>query len=170
MNNLVVSNIFRFFILILLQILMLNFVSFGGYMLPFVYVLAVLMLPTRLGKIPTLVIAFAAGLLVDIFCNVLGFHAFCCTLLAFARILFGNRMLTRDEPADIDIPSVHSVPFAQFSGYLFVMSLIYCAVYFLLEAFSFSNFWPVLLSIVLSTLLTWALMLLMQLLIPQNKK
>ena len=49
MTKLVFSNIFRFVVLIILQILLLNYVSFGGYMIPFIYILAVLMLPTRLG-------------------------------------------------------------------------------------------------------------------------
>ena len=45
MTKLVISNILRFVVLIVLQILLLNYVSFGGYMIPFIYILAVLMLP-----------------------------------------------------------------------------------------------------------------------------
>ena len=99
MTKLVLSNIFRFVVLIVLQILLLNYVNFGGYVIPFVYILAVLMLPTRVGNIPLLLIAFASGVLVDVFCNIPGFHAFCCTLMAFLRILVGNRMLNGPLPA-----------------------------------------------------------------------
>lgn len=49
MTKLVLTNIFRFLLLIVLQILLINYVSFGGYLIPFIYILAVLMLPTRLG-------------------------------------------------------------------------------------------------------------------------
>lgn len=172
MTKLVISNILRFVALILVQILVLNNVNLGGYLIPFFYILAVLMLPTRVGNIPLLLIAFAAGAMVDLFCNIPGFHTFSCTLMAFARILVGNRMLTRDDPneAIIDVPSVHTVPFQPFAAYLFVMSLVYSVSYCLLEAFSFGNFWLTLLSILLDTAVTWLLLLLYQLLISPEKK
>ena len=170
MNNLAVANTLRFVVLILIQILLLNYAYMGGYMLPFIYILAVLMLPTGMGKVPMLLAAFAAGLTVDMFCNIPGFHTFSCTLLAFVRILMGNKMLTRGEPIEIDVPSIHSVPFQQFAGYLFVMSMVYSVAYFLLEAFSFGNFWWMVLSMVLSALVTWALMLICQLLLPKKQR
>ncbi len=172
MTKLVLSNIFRFVVLIVLQILLLNYVSFGGYVIPFIYILAVLMLPTRVGNIPLLLIAFAAGALVDIFCNIPGFHTFSCTMMAFVRVIIGNRMLTRDDPneAVIDVPSVHTVPFQTFVVYLFVMSAVYSFTYCLLEAFSFGNFWMTLLSMLLDTVATWLLLLLSQLLISPQKK
>lgn len=170
MTKLVFSNIFRFLILLLLQILILNYVYLGGYMVPFIYILAILMLPTRMGRVLMLLVAFVAGMVVDIFCNIPGLHTFCCTLVAFARITFGNRMLTRDDPIDIDVPGAHTVPFQAFSMYLLIMSLIYCLAYFLLESFSFANFWWMLLSVALSTVVTWVMMLLCQLLLPRKNK
>ena len=170
MRNLVMANILRFVGLILVQVLILNYVYMGGYMLPFIYILAVLMLPTRMGRVPMLLVAFAAGAAVDIFCNIPGFHTFSCTLLAFVRILFGNKILTRGEPIDIDVPGVHTVPFQLFAGYLFMMSAVYCVTYFLLEAFSFGNFWWMVLSMLLSTLVTWVLLLLCQLFLPKKQR
>lgn len=172
MTRLVLSNIFRFVLLIVLQILLLNYVSFGGYMIPFIYILAVLMLPTRVGNIPLLLIAFTAGALVDIFCNIPGFHTFSCTMMAFVRVLIGNRMLTRDDPAEavIDEPSVHTVPFQFFAVYLLVMSAVYSFTYCLLEAFSFGNFWMTLLSMLLDAVGTWLLLMLSQLLVSPSKK
>ena len=158
-------------VLIVLQILLLNYVNFGGYVIPFVYILAVLMLPTRVGNIPLLLIAFASGVLVDVFCNIPGFHAFCCTLMAFVRILVGNRMLTRGDPdVIIDVPSVRTVPFQPFALYLLVMTAVYCIAYCLLEAFSFSSFWITLLAMLLDIAGTWVLMMLCQLLISSSKK
>lgn len=170
MTKLVISNILRFVVLIVLQILLLNYVSFGGYMIPFIYILAVLMLPTRLGNIPLLLIAFVSGMLVDIFCNVPGFHTFSCTMMAFFRVLIGNRMLTRNDPeVIIDVPSVRTVPFQPFAVYLLVMAAVYSITYCLLESFSFGNFWMTLLAIVLDTAGTWILMMLCQLLIAPKK-
>lgn len=170
MRELVVKNILRFLALLVLQILLLNYAYMGGYMLPFIYILAVLMLPTGMGKVPMLLTAFAAGAVVDIFCNIPGFHTFSCTMLAFVRILFGNRILTRGEPIDIDVPGVHTVPLQQFAVYLFVMTLVYSFTYFLLEAFTFGNFWWMVLSMLLSTMVSWALLMVCQLLLPKKQR
>ena len=162
----------RFVLLMALQLLVLNYVYLGGYVMPMLYVLFILMLPTGMKRIPLLLIAFAAGALVDIFCNIPGFHTFSCTMMAFVRVIIGNRMLTRDDPneAVIDVPSVHTVPFQTFAVYLFVMSAVYSFTYCLLEAFSFGNFWMTLLSMLLDTVATWLLLLLSQLLISPQKK
>ncbi len=170
MTNLILNNIFRFIALIVLQVLVLNYVYMGGYVLPFIYILGVMMLPTNLGRIPTLLVAFAAGALVDIFCNVPGFHAFSCTMMAFARVLFGDRMLTQGDPDTvIDTPSIHQVPFQAFMGYALLMSLTYSVTYGLVEAFSFGNFWMTLLSMIINTVVTWVLVMLCQLLVPEKK-
>lgn len=168
MNKLVLPNILRFVILILLQILVLNYVYLGGYMIPFIYLLAILMLPTRIGKIPLLLIAFGSGMLIDVFCNIPGFHAFSCTMMALARIIFGHSMLERDDPDGIEVPNMVTVPFPILAVYFLLMSLVYCLTYFLMESFCFGNFLWMMLSVVLSTLATWALMLLYQLLVPKK--
>lgn len=168
MNKLILPNILRFVILIILQILVLNYVYLGGYMIPFIYLLAVLMLPTRIGRIPLLLIAFGSGMLIDIFCAVPGFHAFSCTMMAMTRIIFGHSMLERDNPAGIEVPNMVTVPLPVLAGYFLVMSLIYCFTYFLLESFCFGNFLWMMLSVLLSALATCALMLLYQLLIPKK--
>ena len=71
MTKLVITNILRFLALIVLQVLILNYVYLGGYVVPFIYILAIMMLPTQLGNIPLLLIAFVSGGLIDIFCNIL---------------------------------------------------------------------------------------------------
>lgn len=171
MTRLIISNILRFLALILLQVLISNFVYLGGYVVPFVYILAVLMLPTNIGKIPLLLIAFAAGMSVDVFCNIPGFHAFSCTMMAFFRILIGDKILTKGDPEEVvEVPSIREVPFQTFSVYAFVMSLVYSVTYGLVEAFSFGNFWMTLLSIGINSLVAWALMLLSQFLVARPKR
>jgi hypothetical protein len=93
-------------------------------------------------------------------------------MMAFFRAIIGNRMLTRDDPAEavIDVPSIHSVPFQPFAMYLLVMAAIYSVTYCLLEAFSFGNFWLTLLSMLLDAVGTWILMMLCQLLTSPQKK
>ena len=170
MTRLVMANILRFVVLIVLQILMLNYVDFGGYMIPFIYILAVLMLPTNMGRMPVLLCAFGAGLMVDLFCNIPGFHTFSCTLLAFMRVTLGNRMLVRDGQTDVEIeePSIHTVPTQSFMAYLLVMAVIYSLTYCLLEAFSFGNFWITMLSALLDSAATWVVMMMCQIMVAKK--
>lgn len=171
MTRLVFSNIFRFLILLVLQILMLNYVYLGGYVVPFIYILAIMMLPTQLGNIPLLLISFVSGGLIDLFCNIPGFHMFSCTMMAFGRILFGNKVLTHNDPTEVvDTPSVHSVPFEVFALYVLLMAAIYSVVYGLLEAFSLGNFWMTALSMVINTAVTWILVMLCQMIMVSTKK
>ena len=46
MNNLIWRNLGRFALLMALQLLVLNYVYLGGYVMPLLYVLFILMLPT----------------------------------------------------------------------------------------------------------------------------
>ena len=77
--------IFRFIILIAVQVLVLNHVEISGYINPFLYVLFILMLPIRIPRLFLLVIAFATGLCVDLFSNTAGMHAAACVLMAYFR-------------------------------------------------------------------------------------
>lgn len=170
MTRLIFANIFRFIILIVLQVLISNFVYLGGYVIPFVYILAVLMLPSNLGKIPLLLISFAAGMLVDVFCVIPGFHAFSCTMLAFFRIVLGNRILTQNEPeAVVTTPSIHEVPFQTFSVYAIIMSAVYCIAYGLVEVFNFGNFGMTLLSMAINTMVAWIMIMLSQFLVTKPR-
>ena len=154
MKNLVWRNIGRFVLLMLVQLLVLNYVYLGSYVMPMLYVLFILMLPTSMKRIPMLLIAFGTGLIVDIMAGALGFHALACTVVAMVRILFADRILTRGEEVIIDVPSIHSVTPQYFIAYLLLMFAIFYLVYFMVELFSFRGLWDVLLATVCSTLAT----------------
>lgn len=163
MNNLVWRNIGRFVLLALVQLLVLNNVYLGGYVMPMLYVLFILMLPTSTGRIPMLLIAFGTGLLMDIMAGALGFHALACTVVAMMRILFADRILTRGENVAIANPGIYSVTPQYFISYLMLMLGIFYLLFYLLEIFSFRGFGGVLLATVCSTLVTTLLAVLYQL-------
>lgn len=154
MSKLVWRNIGRFVLLMALQLLVLNHVYFGGYVLPMLYVLFILMLPTNTGRIPMLLIAFATGLVVDMASNMLGFHALACTTVAMLRILFADRIITRGEPVVISSPGIGSVTPQYFITYLVILLAAFYLVFFTVEIFSFRGFGGVLLSTLSSTLVT----------------
>lgn len=163
-SRLVIQNIIRFLVLMLVQILILNNVNLSGFAIPYLYLLFILMLPTNTGKVPLLLLGFFCGLTVDIFSNMLGFHTAACTLVAFCRILFADRILTRDEAIVIATPSIYSVKPAYFINYMLILTGIFFLAFYGLELFDSHGFFRLLLSTILSTLLTALLILLSQLL------
>ncbi len=152
----------RFALLMLLQLLVLNHVYLGGYVMPMLYVLFILMLPTDTRRIPMLLIAFGTGLLMDVMSNMLGFHALACTVVAMLRILFVDRILTRNEPVVIATPSIYSVTPQYFISYLMLLLAVFYLVFYTTELFGFRGFGGVLLATVCSTLVTTLLAVLYQ--------
>ena len=80
-----IEHIIRFVVVYLLQILLVNNLHFMGVVDPCIYILALLVLPAELNKLWQLLIGFAAGFVMDIFCNSMGVHTLACTALMFAR-------------------------------------------------------------------------------------
>lgn len=152
----------RFALLMALQLLVLNHVYLGGFVMPMLYVLFILMLPTGMKRIPLLLIAFGTGLLVDVMSNMLGFHALACTVLAMMRILFADRILTRGEPIVVEIPGIYSVTPQYFISYLLLMFGAFYLVFFTVEIFGFRSFSSVLLATICSTVVTTLMAVLYQ--------
>lgn len=162
MSKLVWRIIGRFVLLMALQLLVLNHVYLGGYVMPMLYVLFIIMLPTDMRRIPMLLTAFGMGLLIDVMNNMLGFHALACTVVAMMRILFADRIITRGEPVTIETPSIYSVTPQYFISYLMLLLAIYYLVFYTIELFGFRSFGGVLLSTVASTLVTTLMAVLYQ--------
>lgn len=117
-----------------------------------------------------LFIAFATGLLLDLFSNTLGFQCFSFTMVAMARIVFADRVLLNNEPIDIDCPNFRVVSFQNFTIYSITLLLVYYTTYLLLESFSFYSVWTMVLSIIVNVIVTWILVIIYQLaLIPEEK-
>lgn len=168
--NLVVLNIVRFIGIFLLQIVVINNITVAGMFTPFLFVLFILMLPTNINKLLLLLVSFMMGLLIDITSNMLGFNAFCCTFVAYLRILFANRMLTHDEPIVISSPSIRSVVPQQFIAYVMMLLFIYGILYFSLVYMDFRAFGKIVLSAALCALITTVLSVLLQLIFIPAKK
>ncbi len=149
-------------LLMLLQLLVLNNVYLGGYVMPMLYVLFILMLPTSVGRVPLLLTAFGTGLVVDIMAGALGFHALACTVVAMMRITFADRILTRGENVTIETPSVFSVTPQYFISYLLLLTGAFYLVFYSVELFSFRGLGEVLLATVCSTVVTSLLVILYQ--------
>ncbi len=79
------QNIFRFILLVLLQVLVLNNIQFMGYINPYLYILFILSLPYQTPKWFVLLLGFRLGLTIDVCSNTMGMHAFATVFVAFLR-------------------------------------------------------------------------------------
>lgn len=151
--QIVLQNIFRFIILVLIQVLILNNIQFLGYINPYVYILFVLSLPLFTKRWVTLLLAFLLGITIDIFSNTLGMHAFASVLVAFMRTGI-IRVFTSLEEGNNPIPSFHSFGVSAYIKYVVLMVLIHHSTLFFLEAFSLVHFWITMGKILLSSVIT----------------
>lgn len=154
MNNPWIKYTFRFVVLVLLQVLVLNNMNLGGYIHPYIYLLFILLLPVKMNKNLVLFIAFFTGLTIDYFGNTLGLHAGSSVLLAFARpgvlsLFFKPIDFGKSEEA-----SLKKVGISGFFRYTLVLVFIHHSALFLFETLDFSNFHFTILRVAMSTLVS----------------
>ncbi len=154
----VLQNIFRFILLVLFQVLVLNNIQFLGYINPYLYILFILALPVQMPRWFLLLLAFVLGLTIDVFSNTIGMHAFATVFVAFYRngII---KLFTNIEEGNNPTPSFHTFGVSAYVKYVIVLVLIHHSTLFMLEAFSFTHFWIMLAKILLSSLVTVLLIL-----------
>lgn len=152
--RLVLRNILHFFLLVLVQVLILNNIKFLGFINPYIYILFIITLPVNVNKAFLLVLAFVLGLSVDIFCNTLGVHAFATVFVAFFRENIIKLLIPRDDNYDLTVPSMHTFGLSQFVKYTIIMVLVHHTILLLIESFSLHNFWYLMLRIILNSTFT----------------
>lgn len=142
-------------VLILLQVVGLNHMCLFGVAMAFAYIYMIIHLPIDLSQNWALTIGFFLGLIIDVFSDTQGVCALSCTILAGVRGAVLKLYLPREEDLTDPCPSIRALGAPVFLKYALTMSLIYCSVIYLIDAFSFFTPVRLLLRIVSSTLLTW---------------
>ena len=90
MNTVSIKHIIRAVLFLLVQVLVLKRIGLGSSWIwmhgnIFIYPVIVLLLPFRLSRHYVIVIGFLLGLLIDMFYDTIGVHAFALTATAYAR-------------------------------------------------------------------------------------
>lgn len=138
-SKLVLVNIVRWFVLLLIQILLLRNLSFYNIATPFVYILFLLLLPFGIPNLLLYLIAFITGLTLDAFYDTLGVHTAACIALAFVRILFISVTVNRDG-FDEPEPTLGNMGFKWFIIYALLCTFSHHLVLFFLETFRLAEF------------------------------
>ena len=156
------NNLSRFFVLILVQVLILNNIELGGYVNPYIYILFIILLPVEIPAWLLIVTSFLIGLSVDMFSNSMGLHAAASVFIAFCRPFLLKRMAPREgyEP-EVNL-GVKKMGFQWFITFVTIMVLMHHFVLFYLEVFRFEEFFATLLRMTFSSLITIILIMLSQ--------
>lgn len=155
-------NIVRFTVVVLFQVLVMDNVMISGYMVPYVYLLFILLMPFETPRWVVLLSGFFLGLGIDLFEHTPGMHTAATVLIAFIRPYFLNLLAPRDGYEPETFPRIHYYGFSWFLKYTLLMVLVHHLALFYLEVFQLQNFLSTLLRVVLSTVLSSACLVLSQ--------
>ena len=161
-------NFLRFWILVTIQVLLLNkislrwwsYVSGHPIFLPYLYPLFILLLPFQTPVWLLLFLGMAMGLTVDAFMDTMGIHAMATVLIAYLR----TNVLTALLPKNLaeyhnQSPNVRVMGWFPFITYAAFLVFIHHLVFFLVEQWPFSNIGLVLLTVLASTVTTLLLVI-----------
>lgn len=153
-----------FVVLVLIQVLYLNQVQFGGFINPYIYILFILLLPSSSPKYVVLLSAFFIGLTIDVFSNTLGIHTFATVFVAYLRPVVTG-MITNREEDRADYPGLAQNGFRWFLNYTAIMVVVHHLFLFHLEVFTFFNYLDTLYRVLLSSVFSIFVIVLSQFLI-----
>lgn len=149
-------------ILVLLQVLVLNYVQFSGFVNPYVYIMIVLLLPYTIPAWLLLIISFLSGLTIDLFSGTPGMHASATLLAGYSRPYILKIIAPRDGYESGSDLSMASYGARWFLVYTATIVVIHHTALFYLEVFRFTDFFRTLLRVILSSAFTTGFILLIE--------
>lgn len=154
MNNVYVTNITRFFILTLLQVLILKRIAFNfgdfAFIHLIIYPLFLLLLPLNIPRPLIMVIGFILGMTIDIFYDSPGVHASTCVFIAYVRPMILSLLQPYEGYSTNASPTLRSLGFTWFLSYASILIGLHLLFYFSVEAFSFVFLFEILMNTIFS--------------------
>ncbi|MBQ0120648.1 MAG: rod shape-determining protein MreD [Bacteroidales bacterium] len=138
MNKSIIQFAILFVVLTLLQVVC-NKVILFDVATPIIFIYLLFRFPVNMHKALLFSLAFAMGLIIDIFGNTSGMHAMACTLTAALRLPVINLYITREDEMNSPLPSIDSMGFTCYFKYVSTMALIYCTILFFIQAFTLND-------------------------------
>ncbi|MBO4655681.1 MAG: rod shape-determining protein MreD [Bacteroidales bacterium] len=148
------SNILRFLLTMVAQILVFRYVQLFGCVSVAIYLMALLMLPFELPRWVQYLIAFATGFVIDMFTMTYGINASASMLMMFVRPYLVVALNGRKTDDIVDKPLPGMKDFRWLLAYTLILVFIHQLAAVMLETFTFRHFWKTLLVILGNTLLS----------------
>lgn len=166
------KNIIRFFLLILVQVYVLDKIRLHQMITPYIYFIFILWLPFKINRVLLMCLAFLLGFTLDSFRHQPGFHAAACVLMAYIRPFVVNLLIPQEgAESSYDEPSFRSMggmaPYLIYAGILIIFHNVWL---FLLEAWQFADGWYFFIKTISSTMISLLLVLITELLFSRKQK
>lgn len=159
MTKEILKYLLLFVVLVVAQVVVFNHICLFNVAIPLVFIYFIVKLPVTLPVNWSMTFCFLLGLMVDIFSNTQGMNALACTIVASSRVPLLRLYFPREDDMTNPEPSLRTLGPAVYMKYLITVVTVYCALFFMIEAFTFFN-WPLMLMrIVASSILTFVILL-----------
>ena len=159
-----IRQVISFFLFILLQGMVFKNIILFDYAFCFIYIYFLLGLPIDLRPITAVLLGFATGISIDFFYDTGGIHAAASVLIMFLRSSWLNS-ITPQGGYDVGIsPSIRISGFLWYAGYALPVIFVHQLTLFFIEAYGFDLFWFTLYKAFLSTIFTFVMCTVIQVL------
>ena len=171
MNNSLLPSLWRFLLLWVIQIFILQPIAETGgrWLTALVYPLFILFLPVTMPGSLAVLLGFGMGISIDIFYSSPGVHAGASVFTAWFRTFLLQIMEPRGGFTGSQIPSVHYFGMAWFLRFSSIIMAMHLLVYYSLDAFSFVYVFSILQKTVVAFLLSMLFLLIYQQLFNPKK-
>ena len=164
MSKLSLTHFLQFFIFIALQIFLVQYLVLFNTGFCFIYIAFLLFLPIQLPPVILLLMGFTTGITIDTFYDTAGIHAGACVLLTYVRPYVLRFLTPRDDYDANDSVNVRLMGWGWFVTYALVLIFLHHLLLFFLELGGFKTVGFTLLKVVASTLYTFTVVVILQLL------
>jgi hypothetical protein len=159
MNRDTIRHIFRAILILLIQVLVFKRIGLSNHWVwqhghLFLYPVIILLLPFRMTRHYVIILGFFLGLLIDLFYDTIGVHAFALTGMAYARGLLLQWLEPRGGYQLAMSPTNHVMGVNWMMTYTAVSIFIFCFLYFIGEIFTFVFIGQILLRTVITFFLS----------------
>lgn len=168
MSSSVIMNIFRFIILLALQVVIFSRLDLFGFLNPYPYILFILLYPVNGSKAGLLLSSFLLGLTLDMFLNSGGSHAVACVTLAYLRPTFFK--FSFGLSYEYQTVKINDRLSPERFSFILISVVTHHLILYLLEVFRFSLILDVLIRTLLTTLFTLTLCIIIIYLIKPGKQ
>ena len=141
MNNAVLTNVWRFLLLVLIQVLILKRIApdYGLfiYMSVIIYPIFIMLLPIRTPHVLAIALGFLLGITIDFFYDSIGVHASATVFIAFVRPYILSALEPRGGYTVNQSPTKKSLGINWFMIYSGILLFLHLFFYFSVEVFTF---------------------------------
>ncbi len=158
-----------FLVLLFLQILLFNYVSIGVGMIPFVYILGLILLPIEVPNWFLLVYSFILGISVDVAGDTMALNTSALMFSAFIRPRLIRFLAPDDGYKAGTLPSFFSFKAKRFLLYITIIIFVHQLVFFTLDIFKLSKILIIIFKAFFNTFYSLVFILIIHLLFLKNK-